>query len=174
MLLCLLQQQAGGGSAAGGGGATEEGRRALLDGSAGGALKYLRHIFMSPYFRLDDGILQELVSCVAYRLVGQMLQADAVLGGALSKAAAERCLAPFRAVAGAGAGETQGSRRVGDHYGHVLGLLASCFTAHPQLWLNPVQPCALDCRTIIEHFISKVGFTIIEHFISKVGFTLNV
>ena len=34
-----------------------------------------------PLFKLDDGVHQEVVACVVYRLVGQALQADQAVGG---------------------------------------------------------------------------------------------
>ena len=91
--------------------AGEEARKPLLEGAAAGAFAYLRQVwlgggvggsfssiprsrpkpspdlppspqvFAMPLFKLDDGVHQEVVACVVYRLVGQALQADQAVGG---------------------------------------------------------------------------------------------
>ena len=114
--------------------AAEEARRSLLEATASGALRYLRHLFSAPYFKLDDAVHQQVVSCVVYRLVGQALQADTATGGAMVKAAAERCMAPFRrsgATAGIPSGPPGTPGGMPGTPGGAFGFGASAFSPAP-------------------------------------------
>ena len=42
-----------------------------------------------------------------------------------------------------------------DHSGTLLYMLAAVFGVHPQLWLNPDQPCVGEARGHVEAFISR-------------------
>eukprot|EP00955_Chlamydomonas_euryale_P079924 363357-Chlamydomonas_euryale.AAC.23 len=47
-------------------------------------------VFLSPNFRLDDSVHQEVVATVVFRLIGQALHADDAIGRSMQKAMADR------------------------------------------------------------------------------------
>ncbi|KAG2487371.1 hypothetical protein HYH03_013942 [Edaphochlamys debaryana] len=108
-----------------------------------GALTFLRQVFQHPHFKLDEPTHHHVVAATAHHVIATLLRTDAErTAGCFFQQLLLRCEAAIRPTGTPGhavlafvpfAPEAPEARA--DHLGSVLGLLADCFEAFPELYL---------------------------------------
>ncbi|PNW73920.1 hypothetical protein CHLRE_13g578100v5 [Chlamydomonas reinhardtii] len=139
--------------------APQDGAHWVREALKAGALAFMRQLFQHPHFKLDDVTHSHVVAAAVHHILAALLRTDAErAAGAFYQQLLQRSEAAIRPTAGHGHGAVlaytpfppESPEARADQLGSLLGLLADCFEAYPDLYLSNLADQEAGARPVRE------------------------
>ncbi|KAG2438910.1 hypothetical protein HYH02_010705 [Chlamydomonas schloesseri] len=142
------------------GAAPQDGCHWVREALKAGALAFMRQLFQHPHFKLDDSTHAHVVAAAVHHILATLLRTDAErAAGAFYQQLLQRSEAAIRPTPGPGHGGAvlayapfppESPEARADQLGSLLGLLADCFEAYPDLYLSNLADQEAGARPVKE------------------------